>query len=104
MKWILLFSFILCTQLVQASDVISEYAIKINHQNLERIADQFEIVEKNKDNFRVYVHQNKNSAFVKLAPDAKLIAKNIHQNLTAFAAEQGYKKYADVEKYLVRPI
>lgn len=100
MKWILLFSFILSSQLVNASDVISEYAIKINHQNLERIADQFEIVEKNKDNFRIYVHQNKNSTFLKLAPDAKLITKNIHQNFTAFAAEQGYKKYADVEKYL----
>jgi hypothetical protein len=100
MKWIVCFSFILCFHFAEASDVISEYAVKLNHQNIDKIADQFEIIAKNQDTFSIYVHKNKNATFLKLAPDATLIAKNIHQNFTAFASEQGYKKFADVEKFL----
>lgn len=100
MKWMFFLSFLLFISTAMASDVIAEYKIHNQHQNLDKIADQFEIVSKDNSSFNVYVHENKLKNFLKLAPFAKLINKNIHQNLDSFASDQGYKKYADVEKFL----
>jgi len=100
MKWILFLSLVFTLNMAMAADVISEYKIKLGHQNIDRIADQFEIVAKDRENFKIYVHQKKQKQFLKLAPDAILVNQNIHHNLNSFAAEQGYKKYSDVEKYL----
>lgn len=100
MKWILLISLFFSFQIALASDVIAEYQVKTDHQNINLIADKFEIVKRDHDHFNIYVHQKKISNFLKLAPDAKLISQNIHQNIHAFAAGQGYKKYNDVEKFL----
>lgn len=98
-----LFVFLLTTLTAfSAEEKIRSYEVRTNPWRMGQIADRFEVVKRLKAGFEVYVPEERLSEFLKFAPGARLLSKNIHykyqQNLIVNADK--YRKYVDVENDL----
>lgn len=82
-----------------AVEKIRSYQVSTHPLKMNRIAKQFEVVKKLDSGFEVYVLEEDVKAFLKLAPKAVLLEKNIHADLSNKRI-LNYKNYSDVEKEL----
>jgi carboxypeptidase T len=80
-------------------EVILSYEVKTSPFKMMKIAERFEVVGKVPNGFIVYVLKQKRDEFLKLAPNAKLISSDIHEEFSEKAVSQ-YRKFVDVEKDL----
>lgn len=97
LKSLFFYSFLFLPQLF-ATETIRSYQVSVNPLKMNLIAREFEVVKKLPAGFEVYVLEDKVAAFLRLAPKAKLLKKNIHaveksdeKNLNQ------YRKYSHVE-------
>lgn len=91
---------LLVSQTIFASDAIRSYLVNTNPIKMQKIANRFEVVARQKNGFEVYVKELDVADFLSLVPTAVLLEQNIHSGLDEKSA-QNYKKYADVEKDLL---
>lgn len=82
-----------------AVEKIRSYQVSTHPLKMNKIAKQFEVVKKLDIGFEVYVLEEDVKAFLKLAPKAVLLEKNIHADLSNKSI-LNYKNYSDVEKEL----
>lgn len=82
-----------------SAEIIRSYQVSTHPFKMNKIAKQFEVVKKLDVGFEVYVLEEDVPAFLKLAPKAKLLDKNIHADLSEKRI-LNYKDFADVEKEL----
>ena len=83
-----------------AAEKIRSYKVSVNPLVMDKIARQFEVVQKLEKGYEVYVLEERINEFLKLAPDAILLERNIHKQ-TAEQAIAVYRNYSQVEKDLV---
>ena len=95
---IVLFIFLLSTTTFSA-EIIRSYQVSTHPFRMNKIAKQFEVVKKLDVGFEVYVLEEDVPAFLKLAPKAKLLDKNIHADLSEKRI-LNYKDFSEVEKEL----
>ncbi|MBY0415037.1 MAG: succinylglutamate desuccinylase/aspartoacylase family protein [Bdellovibrionales bacterium] len=95
MKKILLLLLVLSTNLF-AEERIRSYQVSVNPLTMNKIAKDFEVVQKLSKGYEVYVQEQDAEKFLKLAPNAVLLEKNIHVNSTDKAIEN-YRNWAQVE-------
>ncbi|MBC7711832.1 MAG: succinylglutamate desuccinylase/aspartoacylase family protein [Rhizobacter sp.] len=85
-----------------AAEKIRSYQVSENPLKMDKIARQFEVVQKLTHGFEVYVLEEDVEAFLKIAPHAVLLEKNVHenelQNLEKSATQ--YRDFAKVESDL----
>lgn len=81
------------------AEKIRSYQVSVNPLKMNKIAKSFEVVKKLEVGFEVYVLEDDVSAFLKLAPKAKLLDRDIHTDLSDKSVFE-YRKFADVEKDL----
>lgn len=84
-----------------ASEQIRSYLVSFNSLKMNQIAKKFEVVQRLEKGFEVYVLEERLSEFLKLAPNAVLLQKNIHSDTTNFAIPvyRNYKKVEDDLKF-----
>ncbi len=80
-------------------ETIRSYEVSVNPLQMNKIAKDFEVVAKLPKGFEVYVLEEDVEKFLKLAPRARLLEKNIHANIDDKAIEN-YRNFAMVEKDL----
>lgn len=90
---------------VHAFDFIRSYEVSAEPVRMNQIADRFEVVKKLSHGHEVYVKEEDVKTFLKLAPNAKLISKDIYANFRKNdkAIQQNlanYRKFSDVERDL----
>lgn len=96
----LLFAFLAFFSLTaQSEEVILSYKVQTHPLQMMKIASKFEVVKKLSDGFEVYVLQEDLETFLKLAPKAQLLQKNIQAN-DLLKANSQYRKFIDVENDL----
>jgi hypothetical protein len=88
-----------------AVESIRSYEVTVNPMRMNQIADRFEIVKKLARSYEVYVKEDNVNDFLKLAPQAKLLLKNIHSEFnsddkSAQLNLAKYRKFIDVERDL----
>ncbi len=98
-KKILLLSLLLTVNITFAAEKIRSYQVSVNPLKMNKIAKQFEVVQKLEKGFEVYVLEERVAEFLKLAPNAVLLQKNIHSE-TADKAIPVYRNYTQVENDL----
>lgn len=87
---------------VQAEEIIRSYKLPSNCSALQQIADRFEIVKKLEDGYEVYVASEYEKDFLTLAPEAKLLEKDINAYLKSLKASkspilEAYRKFPEIE-------
>ena len=85
-----------------AAEKIRSYQVSENPLKMNKIAKQFEVVQKIVQGFEVYVLEEDVAAFLKLSPKAILLEKNVHEielNNLKNSADQ-YRDFAKVESDL----
>lgn len=90
---------VLLTTTTFASELIRSYRVSENPLKMDKIARQFEVVKKLEKGFEVYVLEEKVADFLKLAPKAVLLEKNVHSDYFDKAIV-GYRDFAKVENDL----
>ena len=94
---------VLCSLLISTSafstELIRSYHVVENPLKMDKIARQFEVVKKLSKGFEVYVLDDQVEAFLKLAPKAILLEKNVHSDFFDKAIV-GYRDFAKVESDL----
>ena len=85
---------------LHAEEIIRNYKVPLFYPSMDKIAANFEVVRKLNDGYEVYVLEEKASEFLKLAPDAVLLEKDIHAHLKALKADKasGFDKYRNYEQ------
>ena len=83
-----------------AAEKIRSYKVLVNPLVMDKVARQFEVVQKLEKGFEVYVLEERVAEFLKLAPDAILLEKNIHKH-TSDTVIPVYRNYAQVESDLL---
>jgi hypothetical protein len=96
---VLLFSMLLLANITMASEKIRSYQVSTNPIKMNKIARQFEVVKKLDVGFEVYVLEEEVPAFLKLAPQAKLLESNIHADFSSKAIAN-YRDFNKVESDL----
>ncbi|MBC7427194.1 MAG: succinylglutamate desuccinylase/aspartoacylase family protein [Bacteriovorax sp.] len=85
-----------------AAEKIRSYQVSENPLKMDKIARQFEVVQKLVHGFEVYVLEEDVEAFLKIAPKAVLLEENVHaselQNLEKSTSQ--YRNFAKVESDL----
>ncbi len=94
-KLAILLSVLLSTT-IYSSEIIRSYRVSENPLKMNKIAREFEVVKKLAVGFEVYVLEEKVSDFLKIAPKAILLQKNVHQEYFDKAIV-GYRDFAKVE-------
>ena len=90
---------------LKAAEKIRSYEVNVNPMKMNQIADSFEVVKKLSNGFEVYVKEQDVEAFLKLAPQAKLLLQNIQSEYKSSENEKllevsKYRKFEDVERDL----
>lgn len=86
---------LLTLQTALAQEVIKSFSVSKNNPKLQQIADYFEIKDKREDDFLVYVIQEREAEFKRLAPNALLISEDINAQFKDKKLE-GYHKFPQV--------
>ena len=92
----LVFLFLISLNL-QAETIQSFQVLKENSQ-MHLIAERFEVKERNKTGFLVYVLKERVAEFRKLAPQAKMLSSDINLNLKNKMALAGYHSFEQIKK------
>lgn len=82
-----------------STELIRSYQVSENPLKMDKIARQFEVVKKLEKGFEVYVLEERVADFLKIAPKAILLEKNVHSDYFDKAIV-GYRDYAKVESDL----
>lgn len=98
-KSLLCLSLLFTINLSFAAEQIRSYQVSVNPLKMNQIAKKFEVVQKLEKGFEVYVLEERVAEFLKLAPDAVLLQKNIHSEF-ADKAIPVYRNYTQVEQDL----
>lgn len=98
-KLIILSMIALVNVSVAGTEIIRSYQVSVNPLKMNKIAKQFEVVSKLEKGFEVYVLEERVGEFLKLAPDAVLLQKNIHSDYSNKAIPV-YRNYTQVEQDL----
>lgn len=98
-KKLLFLSLLLAVNVTFAAEKIRSYQVSVNPLKMNKIAKQFEVVQKLEKGFEVYVLEERVAEFLKLAPNAVLLQQNIHSE-TADKAIPVYRNYTQVENDL----
>jgi predicted deacylase len=98
-KKLLLLTLLLSVSVAFSAEQIRSYQVSVNPLKMNKIARQFEVVQKMEKGFEVYVLEERVADFLKLAPNAILLQKNIHSE-TADRAIPVYRNYTQVESDL----
>lgn len=98
-KLLILSLCLLANVALAAPEIIRSYQVNVNPLKMNKIARQFEVVQKLEKGFEVYVLEEKVEEFLKLAPDAVLLQKNIHSE-NADKAIPVYRNFTQVENDL----
>lgn len=96
MKKLLCLAALIATQFVFAQEVIKSFEVNQNNPQMQNIADLFEVKDKLKNSFLVYVIEQRVAEFRKLAPKAKLVSEDINAHLKGKNLE-GYHKFPQVK-------
>ena len=89
--------FCLSVNITNAAEKIRSYEVTgIHPLKMNKIAREFEVVQKLEKGFEVYVLEEDAEKFLKIAPLAKLLNADIHVDESLKEAGK-YRKYADVE-------
>lgn len=88
---------------VFSAEKIRSYHVSVNPKIMNQIASEFEVVAKLANGFEVYVPEEKVEAFLKLAPNARLLELSIHNFENTKGLNQ-YRKFADVEADLKKMV
>lgn len=100
-----MFKALLCLSLVFtihstfAAEVIRSYQVSVNPLKMNQIAKKFEVVQRLEKGFEVYVLEERVAEFLKLAPNAVLLQKNISPDVSDKAIPV-YRNYTQVEQDL----
>lgn len=97
-RLLLLLSFLISST-SQAAELIRSYQVNENPLKMDKIAREFEVVSKLPKGFVVYVLEEQVEAFLKIAPKALLLEKNVHSEYYEKAII-GYRDFAKVENDL----
>ncbi len=80
-------------------EIIRSYQISKENKNLEKIGQQFEIIEKNKEGHVVYVLKEKEALFKKLAPFSKILEEDVNDFLkTNKSLSDSYHSFPEVKE------
>ena len=93
--------FLICFTINSAfsAEIIRSYKVNVDSFEMDKIAKKFEVVKKLEKGFEVYVLEERVNEFLKLAPKAVLLQKNIHSNVSEEMIS-GYRNYSQVEQDL----
>ncbi|MBP9681627.1 MAG: succinylglutamate desuccinylase/aspartoacylase family protein [Bacteriovorax sp.] len=102
-KILISFLFLFSIQ-VYGVERIRSYKVITTNKKMNQIASRFEVVKKLARGYEVYVKEEEVASFLKLAPKARLLEKNIHslfssENEKSLELSQ-YRKFSDVERDL----
>lgn len=75
---------------------ISSFRVLNSNENLNEISQNYEIVKKIDTDFLVYVLEEKTTEFKKLAPNAKLIQRDVNSYLKTKSKIAGYHSFDEV--------
>lgn len=98
-KTLLFLLLVFTINLTFAAEQIRSYQVSVNSIKMNQIAKKFEVVQKLEKGFEVYVLEERVAEFLKLAPNAVLLQKNIHSGLSD-KANSVYRNYTQVEQDL----
>lgn len=98
-KCFLTLCLVLISNVAFSAEKIRSYQVSVNPLQMNKIAKEFEVVKKLKTGFEVYVLEEDVERFLKLAPKATLLEKNIHIEVTDKAIEN-YRNFSNVEQDL----
>lgn len=99
------FFFFISSLTLEAAEKIRSYEVNVNPMRMNQIALNFEVVKKLSNGFEVYVKEADVEIFLRLAPQAKLLLKNIQSEYKSVENDKllevaKYRKFEDVERDL----
>ena len=97
MKKIILYLICIFSLNSHSKEIISSFKISSSNKNLKKIANRFEIKHKLKDQYLIYVLEDKVDEFKQLAPNAELLQKDINKNIRDKELS-GYHTFSEVQK------
>ena len=100
MRHLMIFTFVFSLLLPTAvfgEEVIRSYKVSSLNPKISQISDDFEIKMRTSDGYLVYVIENRVSEFLKLAPSAELVERDINHSLKMESFSSGGSKGDDTK-------
>jgi len=88
-----------------SEEIIRSYKVPLDHVRMNAVANEFEVVKKLSDGYEIYVPFELESKFLTLAPEAKLLQKDINYKLKSLQKMRSgildsYRKFPQIETEL----
>jgi hypothetical protein len=80
------------------AETISSFKVSSDHPKMQEIADTFEVVDKQNDQFLVYVLHERLKQFRKLAPEAQQVSQDVNGHLKVKGKLKGYHSFQEVQQ------
>jgi len=89
---------ILLSQTLMAKEVIQSFKVSTKNKNLSKISELFEIKDQANNQLTIYVLKEEVEKFQALAPNAKLIDKDINSSIRHQKSLNGYHSFEQVKE------